>query len=136
MEIWRFEKRISLSDKKPPLVLWKWQEFLNIFFACRQKLKRLQQNHTKQEFFWKKTHQKNSNWKCKWLHLMLSDSASSSNSLPSSSQMATTSKFRSITSSSHVFTNPESTKPDFFFHEICRLFWSVLRIKIDYKMLI
>ena len=30
-----------------------------------------------------------------------------------------------ITSSSHVFKNPESTKPDFFFHEICRLLWSV-----------
>ena len=28
---------------------------------------------------------------------------------------------RPITSSSHVFTNPESTKPDFFFHEICCL---------------
>ena len=26
-----------------------------------------------------------------------------------------------ITSSSHVFTNPESTKPEFF-HEMCRLF--------------
>ena len=27
----------------------------------------------------------------------------------------------SITSSLHVFTNPESTKPDFFLHEICPL---------------
>ena len=31
---------------------------------------------------------------------------------------------RPVTSSSHVFTNPEFTKPDFF-HIICRLFWSV-----------
>ena len=34
--------------------------------------------------------------------------------------------FTPITSSSHVFTNPESTKPDIFFHEMCRLLWSVL----------
>ena len=28
----------------------------------------------------------------------------------------------SITGSSHVFTNPEYTKPDFFPNEICRFF--------------
>ena len=32
----------------------------------------------------------------------------------------------SITSSSHVFTNSESRKPDFFSHKIFSLFWSVL----------
>ena len=32
----------------------------------------------------------------------------------------------SITSSSQVFTNSESMKPDFFPYEICSLFWSVL----------
>ena len=36
------------------------------------------------------------------------------------------STFGPITSSSHVFTNSESTKPDVFPHEICCLLWSVL----------
>jgi hypothetical protein len=35
-----------------------------------------------------------------------------------------TSTFGPITSSSHVFTNSKSTKPDFFSHEICCLLWS------------
>ena len=46
-----------------------------------------------------------------------------------------------ITSSSHVFTNPEFTKLDFFFHEICHLYYKLyympllmvfhLRIKVQ-----
>ena len=41
--------------------------------------------------------------------------------------------FTPITSSLHVFTNPESTKPDFFPHEMCRLLWSVL---MDFNLLV
>ena len=45
---------------------------------------------------------------------------------------------RPITSSSHVFANPEFTKPEFFSMKfvVCKMFTMdfLLRIKIDYKM--
>ena len=37
-----------------------------------------------------------------------------------------------ITSSSHVFTNSESTKPDLFFYKFFRLLWSIL-IRFSFK---
>ena len=45
------------------------------------------------------------------------------NSLIHRSEFEVWQKFsKPLTNSSHVFTNPESTKPDFFLHEICSVF--------------